>query len=111
MSLKHDLPEGTSEPQHFALTSNGSAIDGTGCAVALVIKKKNGATLEVVDDPPTVDWLDAAAGTVEVTGTEDLEPGNYCVNYAVTDGAGKVSYFPNNNTSDLWVVKAVPTYR
>ncbi len=106
--MTHVIPVGTSEPQDFTLKNDGAAIDGTGFTVDLEISQRVDGAMVDVDTPPTVAWLDRAAGTVRVTGVEDLEIGNYSVRYKVTDGGGKVGYFPNGDKADLWRVVRIP---
>lgn len=116
--MKHVILEGTSEPQDFGLRNKPyggemGAYDGSGIDVELVIQKRVDGELVEVEDPPTVAWLSQAAGTVRVSGVETLEPGNYFVNFQVTDSGGKIGYFPNGNggapKSAHWQVVAVPS--
>lgn len=97
---------GTSDPLDVGLTNNGAAFPGTGLDVSLEIEKYTDGVYSVVEDPPTVDWLSAAAGTVRVTGTETLALGNYAVRYKITNGA-QIGRIPNGEKSDLWTVVPV----
>lgn len=101
----HIIPEGTSEPQDFALLDAGEAIDGTSIDVALEIAKHPD---EEVNDPPSVEWLNRAGGTVRVTGTESLTVGLYYVRFKLTDTAGKVGFVPNGRDPLKWRVVPVP---
>jgi len=99
--MTHDIPFSTSEPQDFELRDKGVAIVGTGLSVALEITTAAGAP---VATPPTVAWLNQAAGTVRVTGTENLALGDYRVRFKLTDAGGKVGFCPNGEKADLWRV-------
>lgn len=113
--MKHVIPVGTTEPQDFELRNDGVAIDGTGFTIAIeVYQRVEGAwtllTGETTPAAPTVAWLSQAVGTVRVSGLDDAElpAGNYRVRFPLTDGSGKVGYFPNGDTADLWCVVAIP---
>lgn len=100
----HIIPIGTSEPQDFSLQNDGEAIDGTGLDLELVIYQNVVDEDPVpVDTPPSAAWLDQAAGTVRVTGVEDLEVGLYYVRFKLTDGLGKDGFCPNEDAA-LWRV-------
>jgi len=106
---KHVIPVGTSEPQDFALTDDGEALVGTGLDVALEIHAWDGTTMtEVLEDVPTVAWLNQAGGTVRVTGVENLAIGNYFVRFSLTNVADDIGYVPNGAKADLWSVVAIP---
>lgn len=101
--MVHIIPVGTSEPQDFQLRDDGEALVGTGYSVALEIENRSGA---VIATPPTVAWLSQAAGTVRVSGAQNLDEGTYLVRYALTGGA-LVGYCPNGRRPDIWVVVPV----
>lgn len=103
--MPHVIPIGTSEPQDFGLFDDRAPIVGTGWSVALEITARDGA---VIATPPTVAWLNQAAGTVRVTGTEALPLGNYSVRFRLTDLSSKVGFAPNGHAPLLWVVVPVP---
>lgn len=107
--MKYTIPFGTSEPQDFLLKDAGAPLDGTGLTVELVITRRAGSAAVAVTSPPTVDWLDQAAGTVRVTGTEALAIAFYLVRFKLTDGLGKVGFVPNGEKDDVWHVSAVTT--
>lgn len=99
--MTHVIPFETSEPQDFQLRDDGAAFDGTSITLALEIVDRSGA---VIATPPTVAWLDQAAGTVRVSGCEALAVGSYYVRYVLTDSNGKVGYIPNQRHPDVWYV-------
>ncbi|MGE3175937.1 MAG: hypothetical protein AB7O32_00590 [Vicinamibacterales bacterium] len=100
----HVIPEGTGEPQDFQLRNDGSALVGTGLTVSLEIAAYSGAA---VVSPPSVAWLDQAAGTVRVTGTELLPRDSYAVRYKLEDVAGAIGFVPNAAAPDVWQVVRV----
>lgn len=100
--MTHTFPVGTSEPQDFELQDKGVAINGTGLTLGLVIV--NATTLVAPSTPPSVAWLNQAAGTVRVSGVNGLAVGSYYVRYSLTDAGGKVGYAPNGAKPDLWKV-------
>jgi hypothetical protein len=99
---------GTSEPLDFELRDKGIAIDGSGLTIALAITQLVDGQPATVTSPPTVAWLDIAAGTVRVSGAGALPVGNYLVRYQVTDNGGRVGFFPNGDKADIWRVVPVP---
>lgn len=103
--MKHIIPFGTSEPQDFELRDRGDPVVGTGLTVTLVIVALSGAEI----DPllTLADWLDELAGTVRVTGVENLAVGNYRVRFKLTDVLNTIGYAPNGEKADLWSVVAV----
>lgn len=107
--MKHVIPVGTSEPQDFELRDKGVAINGSGFTVELEISTSRDAVV-APEDPPTVAWLSQSAGTVRVTGTEELPVGNYFVRFKLIDGGGKVGFCPNGDQADLWSVVPVPKF-
>ena len=101
--MTHVIVVGTSEPQDFQLQDNGANLVGTGLTIALEFRE----TSDELDDV-LVAWLDQAAGTVRVTGTEGLIRGTYHVRFKLTDLGGKVGYVPNlQKPSDEWLVVRV----
>lgn len=97
----YTIPLGTSEPYDFELRDNGAAKDGSGLDVSLQIARKDGAAIA---SPPTVAWLDQAAGRVRVTGLDGLAAGSYVVRFQLTDGAAQVGFVPNGGQPDVWQV-------
>jgi hypothetical protein len=101
----YHIVEGTSEPQDFQILDDGAELVGTG--LTLAIRVYSNGTL-VSTSPPTVAWLDQAAGTVQVSGIESLAAGEYNVRYTLTDSGGKVGFVPggpNVTASDTWIIK------
>ena len=83
---------GTTEPT-FPTTPGGTVIDGTA---------------EWEEFTPTVAWDVQAAGTVVITGQDQLpRDTSYRVRYVVTDMAAKTAPFPNKNRIDTWRVQDV----
>lgn len=74
-------------------TPGGTVVDGT-------------VTFEEMT--PAVSWLSQAAGTVKVTGLEELpRDTSYRARYLVTDNFGESGPFPNKNRIDVWRVGAI----
>ena len=117
MTVNETIVEGQTEPIDVQLKSQpaGGAmadLDGTGLDVDIVIQRYEDGVLTDLGSPsPVVAWLDQSAGTVRVTGIEDLEIGNYAVRYSLTNGDDEVGYVPNGRTADLWQVVAVGALR
>lgn len=109
--MTHIIPVGTSEPQDFQFRNAiaggaATAIVGTGLTVTLQIH--DARTGVAVASPPSVAWLDQAAGTVRVTGTGTLALGSYLVRYKLTDAGTLVGFAPNGAQADIWRVVKVP---
>lgn len=104
-SLVHIIPFGTSEPQDFQLLNDGVALDGTGLTLSIEVETPRGQAVSPL--PITAVWLDQAAGTVRVTGIEDLPKGRYRVRYVLTNGASQLGYVPNGQQPDIWHVVEV----
>ncbi len=95
--MMHEMVLGTSEPQDFQLLNNKQPLDGTGLTVGIEFR-------EVGVIGVTAAWLDQAAGTVRVTGVENLERKTYHARFTLTDGSGKVGYVPGPSDAFDWVV-------
>lgn len=106
--MKHVIVLGTSEPQEFQLEDDGAPLVGTGFDVALDWREQ-GLSAEQIAALESVDvvWLNQAAGTVRVTGIEELPLGTYYLRYTLTDSGGKVGYCPNEPGADEWRVVKV----
>jgi flagellar hook assembly protein FlgD len=100
--MTHVMVEGTSEPQDFALYSDGAALDGTGFTVEIQWRS------EPSGGPPTVDWLSQAGGTVRVSDTENMPEGAHYFRWKLTDGSGNIGYVPNlDKAPNVWRVHRV----
>lgn len=98
----HVIVYGTSEPQDFALLDDGAALDGS--SLTLGLEARTGEDITGV----SAAWISAAAGTVRVTGVENLALGRYHVRFTLTDGSGKKGYCPNLSVpADEWHVVRV----
>lgn len=90
MSL--DLTAGQTEPIDYLLEADGAPVNLSGMTVELVLHRPNGDLVDVAGDVTTED---AAAGRVRYSpDAADLAPGHYLARWKVTDGGGKVGYFP-----------------
>lgn len=107
--MRHIIPKGTTEPQDFELRDQGVAIVGTGTVALEIYRKVNGVMEAVTVNPPTVDWLNQAAGTVRVLGVSALAADTYYVRFKLTDSGGAIGYAPNGEKADRWRVVEVPT--
>jgi hypothetical protein len=92
--MKHTMVVGTTEPQDFELLESGAALDGTGWDVEIEFRESI-AGVEAV----TVAWLDQSAGTVRVTGAENLTARTYHFRFKLTDGSDDFGYVPNLDTA------------
>ena len=104
-SKTYNIVEGTSKPQQFELQDDEAAFDATGLDVDVEVYL-NGTI--VTSNAPTVAWLDQSASTVEVSGVENLTPGEYHVRYKLTYSDATVDYLPggpNVVEADRWIIK------
>lgn len=90
---------GTEEPQDFQLLDDNEPLVGTGLTLGIEAREDITGV--------SVAWLAQAAGTVRVTGIENLGLGTYHVRYTLTDSGGKVGYSPNGHAPDEWQVVRV----
>lgn len=98
--MTYTIVEGTTEPQDVQLQNDGAALSGTGLTVGLDWR-------ETVLGTPAVAWLSQAAGTVRITGLDQMTVGTYHLRFTLTDASNKVGYCPNVAKPDVWnVVKA-----
>lgn len=106
--MTHTMVEGTSEPQDFQLTSDGSPLVGTGLDVEIEFRTTGLTAGQLAAIAALqVDWLAQLTGTVRVTGIEGLPLGTYYFRFKVIDGAGDDGYVPNEAASDTWRVVRV----
>lgn len=97
------LVEGWTEPIDVTLLADGTAIDGTGYSVALVLRDRHG---ELVELHGTVAWLVPASGTARYSpAASDLNAAGspFMARWKVTAN-GKDAYFPNGE-ADHWTVR------
>jgi hypothetical protein len=95
--MMHEMVLGTSEPQDFQLLTDMQPLNGTGLTVGIQFRETGVTGVSVA-------WLDQAAGTVRVTGAENLERRTYHVRFTLTDGNGKLGYAPGPSDAFDWVV-------
>jgi len=99
------VTEGWTGPLDFILQSDGAAQDLTGMTVTLVLTGVDGT---IATTTGNVSVTDAAAGKVRYSpdATDLLSAKQpYRGRWKVTDGAGKIVFFPNGE-ADLWKVWA-----
>jgi len=104
MSAPLNLIEGWTGDLDFTLKADGSAINGTGTTPTLVLRDRNGGT---VDMTGKVAWISAAAGTVRYSpAATDLKAqlSPYEARFKVTDASSKDVFFPNG-AADVWTVR------
>ena len=99
--MVHTFPVGTTEPQDFAIFSNGDPLVGTAITVAVEVYTEAGAA---VAPAPSAAWLDQAAGTVQVTAIAALTVGRYRVRFRLADSGGSIGYAPNGQPAMQWEV-------
>jgi hypothetical protein len=98
------IVEGWTQRLTFTLTSDGSAYNGTGITVSdLIITGRDGTAVDTTGD---FGWVTASAGTVyydpdAADFSASLSP--YFVRVKLTDGSGKIAYFPNGEPAQLTV--------
>lgn len=95
--------EGWTTPIDYQLEKNGAAFNATGMAVELILRDRAGA--EVTEGGTTV-WSDAANSIARYSpSATDLTFARspMRVHWKVTDGAGKVAFFPKGEYEE-WVI-------
>lgn len=100
--MTHFVRENETGNQDFTLSDENGVFNGTGGTVALVLKDRSGATLDMAGK---ADWLVAALGTVRVQpvlGDLLADRGPYSAAFIVTVG-GKTYSFPSQ-APDVWKV-------
>lgn len=94
----------TSRIEFPPLTEDDEVIDGTGLTVSDLLITGNDDT--AVDTTGDFGWASAPAGTVYYDpDAADFDPAKspYRVRVKLTDGAGKVRYYPNGAPAELVV--------
>jgi hypothetical protein len=107
MPVLTSVVQGETTRLTFTLYADGVAFNGTGCTLSdLIIIGSDDQTLDTSGD---FGWVSAAAGTVyyDPDATDLLaRQSPYRVRFKVTDGSGKVKYFPSAKPDEL-IVSAV----
>lgn len=112
-----DIVEGwTQELEPFRLWSDGAPVDLTGLTVDLVVKDKDGTDVPItrskvrVDSDQTWDAVTETGGRgkIYLTPTDGpftnaLSP--YTIRAKVTDGSGKIAFWPNGAPDTIVVFK------
>jgi hypothetical protein len=104
MSVLTEIVEGWTGRLPFTLLRNGAALDGTGLTLTdCLITGKDGTTVSTAGD---FGWIAQASGTVYLD-PDALDflaaKSPYTVRFQVTDGDGKIVYFPKNATDTITV--------
>ena len=103
--ITYNYVAGTTGPQDFKLLVDGVAADLTGKTVALILTGRDGVVVDTVGDVSVTGVL---TGEVRYSpDSTDVPAANtpYTARWAVTDGAGKVVFFPSG-AADRWNVFA-----
>jgi hypothetical protein len=99
-----DITEGWTSALDFQLLLNGAAFDATGMTLASVVRDREGKLVTV-----------STAWGTQATSLARLSPvvtdfvaaqGPYSLRFRVTDGAGKIAYFPQGDASRIGVFVA-----
>jgi hypothetical protein len=88
----------------FQLKNDNVAVNLTGTTVVLILQDNNGAAVTLAG---TTSTFDAVLGKVRLSpNAADLVAAKspYNARWKVTDGAGKVVFFPSG-TDDVWIVR------
>ncbi len=104
MPVIHEIVEGWTGRLTFQLQTNGANLDGTGLTVSALDIVGNDNT--VVDTTSDFGWETQASGTVYYDpDASDFVAAKspYKVRYQVTDGGGKVVWFPNGKADQITV--------
>lgn len=90
----------------FTLRLNGSPTSLTGLTVAVVIRKAGKKTAVEAGSVTAADQVTSPGQVVwDPDPTVIADPGTYRLRFKVTDGAGKVVYFPNDQGAQLTVYR------
>jgi hypothetical protein len=104
MATIAEIVEGWTERISFTLKSDGTAINGTGLTLTdVIITARDGTVVETTGD---FGWLVQASGTIFYDpDSTDFTAGKspYRVRAKVTDGSGKVVFFPNASADTIVV--------
>lgn len=98
-----EVVEGWTGPLDFTLKGDGVAVDLTGCTVLLQLWDLADAAITLAG---TTAIVSAVLGQVRFSpAAADLTKARSPIKgrFKVTDGAGKITYFPNGD-ADRWVV-------
>jgi hypothetical protein len=98
-----EVVEGWTGPLDFTLKANGVAVDLTGMTVIFILKDKDGAAIDTSGNASVVT---PAAGLVSYSpDAGDLVAAKtpHSARWRVTDGGGKVVFFPHG-APDRWQV-------
>ena len=101
-----DLVEGQTAPVDAQLTNRSVVPDLTGSTPELVLKGSDGST---VTTSGKVAWIDATQAQIRFSPSAgDLLAAKspYAARWKVTDGGGKIAYWPDDEP-DRWVVRPV----
>lgn len=101
---EEQLVEGWTDPITQQLLNDGAAVNITGCTVALLLYDRSGVAISLGGSTSVVT---ATTGTVKFSpGASDLKAARSPIKarWKVTDGTGKISYFPNAG-ADTWTVR------
>jgi len=101
-----DLVEGQTAAVDVQLTNRSTVPDLTGSTPELVLKGSDGSS---VTTSGKVSWIDPALAQVRFSpASGDLVAAKspYAARWKLTDGGGKVAYWPDDEP-DRWVVRAV----
>lgn len=100
-----EVVEGWTGDLDFVLQADGVAVDLTGATVELILYKSDETLIDTSSD---ITVTDAASGAVSYSPDEtDLLASESPLRsrFKVTDGSGKVVYFPNARM-DTWTVRS-----
>lgn len=105
MSTIATVVQGETVPLIIALSEDGVALDGTGITVTdVLLTGKNG---ETVDTSAKFAWSVQASGTVSYSPAAadfEAEKSPYRVRVKLTDGNGKVRFYPNAERAEIVVL-------
>lgn len=104
-----EIVEGTTGRLSFQLKEDGANLNGTGLTVSAA--DLVGADGAVVDTTGDIGWITDTAGTVYYDpDAADFVAGRspYQVRFQITDGAGKVIWFPSGLAE---TIKVYPRYQ
>lgn len=96
-----EITEGWTSPLDFQLQLNGAVFDATGMTVQAVIADKDRAPVTIATA-----WQAITTSVVRLSpGATDFKAANapYSVHFKVTDGAGKVAFFPQGIAAHIAV--------
>ena len=100
---EYHITEGTTKRQDFILKADGVAVNLTGQTVTLLLKDRDGTTIDTTGDVTVPDAANGKVGYKPDTADLTAAKSPYSAKWKVADGTGDVDFHPSGEP-DVWVV-------